>query len=67
MDVNRALQKIDFILKSNTEESDCLIKLIEQYYQEFHENTSEVIEVNFKKREIISFWEILKDDLGKGF
>lgn len=67
MEVNAVLQKIDFILKSETEESYCLFELINNYYKEAHKNSTEIIKCDFKKKEIVTFYEILKDDLGKGF
>lgn len=67
MEVKCILEKLDLVLKSNTSETIYLLNKINQYYNTMKKKNTEIIEYDFKKREIIAFWEILKDDLGEGF
>lgn len=67
MEVECILEKLDLILKSNTSETIYLLNKIDQYYNTTKKRNIEIIEYDFKKREVIAFWEILKENLGKGF
>lgn len=67
MEVICLQKKLDLILKSNTPETIYLLNIIDQWYNRVKKENTEIIECDFKKREIIAFWEILKDDLGEGF
>lgn len=61
------LKKVDYILKSSTNDASHLLQIINQYYNTARKKNIEIIEFDFKKREIVAFWEILKNDLGEGF
>lgn len=72
MDVKNVLEKVDYILLSNTFEKEYLFHKINLYYRNIKKRKCSplLIECDFKKREIIRFWEYLDDDLtdlGKGF
>lgn len=69
MDVKGVLEKVDCILFSNTFEKEYLFHKINIYYENIKKAkpTPSIIQCDFKKREIIAFWEYLNDDLGKGF
>ncbi|MFX0134669.1 MAG: hypothetical protein ACFFDN_13600 [Candidatus Hodarchaeota archaeon] len=60
-------KKVDKILSSDILEKEYLIDKIDQYYAELTKNSAQIIKCNFKKKEIIAFYEYLTEDLGDGF